>query len=123
MDKLTEDHQRLNDLSKLFDIAKWDGEITSVKIIRRFTDDHLPCAEVEINGLKIAFLWLDSLGFLEYWEDSPKALIDLKAAIRHEIDIRAEENTDVWKKTDPIAPLWDEFLTEVTTYRKQIKDY
>lgn len=57
-------------------------DIASLIIIDRYEDDHQQCAEVEINGVKVEFLWYDELGFLDYYAESEKAAMKLLKAIR-----------------------------------------
>lgn len=57
-------------------------DITSLNIIDEYEDDHQQCAEVEINGVPVEFLWFDELGFLYYYNESPKAATKLIESIR-----------------------------------------
>jgi hypothetical protein len=57
-------------------------DIKSLNIIDQYEDDHQQCAEVEINGINVEFLWFDELGFLQYYNESAKAAMKLLHAIR-----------------------------------------
>lgn len=59
------------------------NDIKSLNIIDQYEDDHQQCADVEINGIDVEFLWFDNLGFLEYYEESAKAAAKLLNAIQY----------------------------------------
>lgn len=67
--------------------TKKADDITSVEIISEYEDDHAMCAEVRVNGAPIEFLWYDNLGFIHYWNDSPKAKQDLWESIQYSLDV------------------------------------
>lgn len=60
-------------------------DIKSLDITNEYTDDHSQCAEVEINGIAVEFLWYDELGFLQYYDESPRAAAKLLKSIRHSV--------------------------------------
>jgi hypothetical protein len=66
------------------------NDVQSLNIIDEYTDDHLPCAEVEINGINVDFLWYDELGFLRYYKESPAAANRLIDAIHASAGAMAE---------------------------------
>jgi len=68
-------------IEKLLQIKSVE-DITSLSIIDQYEDDHQQCAEVEINGVIVEFLWFDELGFLDYYHESPKAATKLIQSIR-----------------------------------------
>lgn len=61
---------------------KGRGDIKALAIIERFEDDNLACARIRINGIKVELMWRDHLSFLDYYEDSEKALQHLLMDIR-----------------------------------------
>jgi len=68
-------------------------EITSLKLIRQFEDDHRQCADVKVNGIKVAFYYHDDLGFLTYLHDSLTAKKHFWEAFKNAIEIE-EMNLD-----------------------------
>lgn len=68
-------------------------DVQSLDIINEYTVDHSPCAEVEINGINVDFLWYDELGFLRYYKESPKAAKKLISAI-HASAVAVAENLE-----------------------------
>ena len=71
------------------------NDIKSLNIIIMYEDDHQQCAEVQINGIDVEFLWFDNLGFLEYYEESAKAAAKLLKSIRFIVFAAIEELDDV----------------------------
>jgi hypothetical protein len=69
-------------------------DIKSVEIENEYIDDHQQCADVKINGIKMEMLWYDDLGFLQYWDESPKALKRLIKAIRHCCFVAMDDRED-----------------------------
>lgn len=74
-----------DDIATLLSI-KCADDITQVEIIDEYEDDRAICADVKVNGAPIEFMWYDNLGFIRYWNDSPKAKQDLFESIQHSID-------------------------------------
>lgn len=72
--ELTED-----EVSRLREI-KTPEDITDVEVIDEWTDDHLPCIGVKINGVEIGLWWCDTTNAFHYW-DSPKAKNDILGCI------------------------------------------
>lgn len=66
------------------------ADIKSLEILKEYEDDHQMCADVKINGIQVEFLWYDTLGFLEYWDESDRAFKKLVECLAYEIQ-RAEE--------------------------------
>lgn len=83
--------QTIEDLKKI----KTPQDIKSFIILKRYEDDHLLCAIVFINGIKIEFLYYDELGFLKYWHDSPSAFNDLLKSLQYEINVLLEYNKEL----------------------------
>lgn len=112
----------LNNLKQLFELGKIEGEIKDVKVIDTYVDDSLLCAEVEINGIKIEFLYYDKLGFLDYWAESEKALNDLKSSLMNAVFCTTEENLHTiqiekeFKENDPIIVEYNKFLDEIESH-------
>jgi hypothetical protein len=112
----------LNNLKQLFELGKTEGEIKDVKVIDTYVDDSLLCAEVEINGISIEFLYYDKLGFLDYWSESEKALNDLKRSLMNAVFCTTEENLHTikiekeLKENDPIIVEYNKFLDEIESY-------
>jgi hypothetical protein len=71
-------------------------DIKSLDITHEYTDDHQPCAEVQINGIAVEFLWYDDLGFLQYYDESPKAAAKLLQSIKFVAFAALEELSDEW---------------------------
>lgn len=69
------------------------SDITSFKVVSVYDDDHLMCADVVINGTPLEFLWYDNVGFIEYWDESPKAMKHLVNAIMAAVQ-RALDDVD-----------------------------
>jgi len=112
----------LNNLKQLFELGKTEGEIKDVKVIDTYVDDSLLCAEVEVNGIKIEFLYYDKLGFLDYWTESEKALNDLKRSLMNAVFCTTEENLHTiqiekeFKENDPIIIEYNKFLDEIESH-------
>lgn len=112
----------LNNLKQLFELGKTEGEIKEVKVIDTYVDDSLLCAEVEINGISIEFLYYDKLGFLDYWSESEKALNDLKRSLMNAVFCTTEENLHTiqiekeLKENDPIIVEYNKFLDEIESH-------
>jgi len=70
------------------------SDIKSFKVIDEYEDDHQQCALVKINGIKMEMMWYDELGFLQYWNESPKALKRLIKAIQHCCLVAMENMSD-----------------------------
>ena len=70
-------------------------DIKSLDITNEYVDDHEQCADVEINGIAVEFLWYDNLGFLEYYDESAKAAAKLLKSIRFIVFDAIEELDDV----------------------------
>ena len=66
------------------------SDIKSFKIVNIFEDDHCQCADVLINGIPLEFMWYDSVGFLEYWDESDRAFKLLLECIPHAVDTTIE---------------------------------
>lgn len=81
----TNNTRTADDIKTLLSI-KCADDITQVEIIDEYEDDHARCADVKVNGAPIEFMWYENLGFIHYWNDSPKAKQDLFANIQHSID-------------------------------------
>ena len=81
----TNNKRTTNDIATLLAIKSVD-DIMHVEIIDEYEDDHASCAEVKVNGAPIEFMWYDNLGFIHYWNDSPKAKQELWESIQHSID-------------------------------------
>ena len=71
-------------------------DIKTLDVINEYEDDHQPCADVEINGIAVEFLWFDNLGFLQYYDESPKAAAKLLKSIRYIAFAALEELSDEW---------------------------
>ena len=71
-----------NEIKALLQI-KSAKDIKSVIIEDEYEDDHQQCAMVKINGIEMEMMWYDELGFLHYWNESPKAFKRLIKAIQH----------------------------------------
>lgn len=69
------------------------SDITSFVVDNVYDDDHLMCADVTINGTPLEFLWYDNIGFIEYWDESPKAMKHLVNAIMAAVQ-RALDDVD-----------------------------
>ena len=78
--------KRKAELQVLKAIASLD-DIKTVKIVNIFEDDHLMCADTKVNGIDIGFYYCDTLGFLDYWDDSSRAKQDLFAALQNSIEV------------------------------------
>ena len=76
---------------KIADI-KQPSDLKSVKIVDEWTDDHLPCLGVKINGVPMGFWWLSrgSIGSFEYPE-SAKAKSWIIELIQDQIAIARED--------------------------------
>ena len=85
-------------------------DITSLNIIDEYTDDHQQCAEVEINGVTMEFLWYDELGFLYYYNESPKAATKLITSIRSNCFMAMERMEE--EEFDEVAELHLELAKE-----------
>jgi len=72
------------------------NDIKSLDVINEYQDDHQPCADVEINDIAVEFMWYDNLGFLEYYDESPKAAAKLLKSIRSIAFQALEELSDEW---------------------------
>ena len=57
------------------------ADITSFVVNDIYEDDHLQCVDVVINGTPLEFLWYDNVGFINYWNESKKAMNELVSAI------------------------------------------
>jgi hypothetical protein len=66
-------------------------DIKSFEVLDIFEDDNAQCASCKINGVAIEFLWYDSVGFVEYWNESKKAFKQLLDAINHSVDMATED--------------------------------
>jgi hypothetical protein len=66
------------------------SDIRSLEILNIFEDDHCQCAEARINGIPLEFMWYDSIGFLEYWDESDRAFKLLLECIPHAVDTTLE---------------------------------
>ena len=66
-------------------------DIKALVIEDEYEDDHLQCADVIINGVPIEFNWYDNLGFLLYWDESPRAFEDLLNAIETSVKCWEDE--------------------------------
>lgn len=119
---MSKEFETLNNLKQLFELGKPEGEIKEVKVIDMYVDDSLLCAEVDINGISIEFLYYDSLGFLDYWSDSEQALNDLKRSIRSAVYCTTDENLHTikiendLKEDNPIIVEYNKFLDEIEAY-------
>ena len=82
-----------NEINALLQI-KSAKDIKSVVIENEYEDDHQQCADVKINGIDVEMLWYDELGFLHYWNESPKALKRLIKAIQHCCFVAMENMSD-----------------------------
>lgn len=71
-------------------------DIKSLDVINEYEDDHQQCADVEINGINVEFLWYDNLGFLQYYDESPKAAAKLLQSIKFVAFAALEELSDEW---------------------------
>jgi hypothetical protein len=76
-------------LTPLLEIKKPE-DIKSFAIESIEEDDNALCAECKINGIDIEFLWYDTLGFLEYWNESKKAFKELQEAIQHSVELEED---------------------------------
>jgi hypothetical protein len=70
----------IEQIKNLLSIAT-PADITSFVINDIYEDDHAQCADVVINGVPLEFLWFDNVGFIDYWNESPKAFDKLLSAI------------------------------------------
>lgn len=80
-----------SDINKLRQI-KSRSDIHELTIGTIYEDDHQMCTECTINGIKVEFLWYDSLGFLEYWQESDKAFNNLITNLNYTLNMVEEEN-------------------------------
>ena len=80
-------HQQIKQLAQIKTIQ----DIKSLDVTNEYEDDHQQCADVEINGIAIEFLWYDNLGFLEYYDESAKAAAKLLKSIQFIIYNAIEE--------------------------------
>lgn len=85
-------------------------DIASLNVIDEYTDDHQQCAEVEINGVPVEFLWFDELGFLYYYNESPKAATKLIQSIRCRCLMAMEQMEG--EEFDEVAHLHSELVKE-----------
>lgn len=70
------------------------SDITSFVVKTVYGDDHPDGGvDVTINGTTLEFLWYDNIGFIEYWDESPKAMKHLVNAIMTAVQ-RALEDVD-----------------------------
>jgi len=97
-DMLNNDAERTDEwkkahVEKLKNLLKIQSpsDIVSFKITEEWEDDDLLCMSVEINGVPVDFLYFDTLGFVEYWRESPRAFKQLKQAIKNYIEFHSEE--------------------------------
>ena len=81
--KSLKDHVDPKDIEKISDIK-------SFEVVSQYVDDRLNCAEVRINGELVEFMWYEDLGFLYYWDESPRAFKQLKDSIRYYYTTREE---------------------------------
>lgn len=88
--KLAPKFEGFDDVGDLAKIKKPE-DIKELVIEDQYEDDHLQCATVRINGVSVGFHYYDDLGFLKYWDDSPRALTDLLDAIKTSIAAWEEE--------------------------------
>lgn len=72
---------------KVRSLLKLTRKTIEMEVGEIYEDDHLLCSDSIINGVPIQFGWYDSLGFLEYWEDSKKAWKDLKTEIESQVEM------------------------------------
>lgn len=87
------------------------SDIKSFTISSIYEDDHQQCAEVIINGVPLEFLWYDNVGFVEYWEESPKAFGKLRGAIKVAVQMWLENiDEEDWSEQHKI------WLTEIEAY-------
>jgi len=68
------------------------SDIKSFAISSIYEDDHQQCTDVIINGVPVEFLWYDNVGFVEYWEESPKAFDKLQSAIMSFVRMKLDES-------------------------------
>ena len=79
----------ITDLKSLLNITT-PADIKSFAINDVYEDDHQQCAELEINGVYVEFMWYDNVGFIEYWDESKKAFNALRDAIAAYVNQRVE---------------------------------
>ena len=73
-------------MQTVIDSIKTPNDV-KLAINRQFEDDHLQCAHVDINGTEFRFLWFDDLGFLTYFDESPRAFKTLLGAMKNCADM------------------------------------
>jgi hypothetical protein len=64
-----------------------------VRVEDWFTDDHMPCLDVEVNGVRLSLWWipLRSAAAFYFTGDSPAARAEVVRVIRAEIDLGRED--------------------------------
>jgi hypothetical protein len=67
------------------------ADITSFVVNDIYEDDHLQCVDVVINGTPLEFLWYDNVGFINYWNESKKAMNELVGAIHAAVQMKLDE--------------------------------
>ncbi len=72
---------------KLLSITSAD-DITSVDLLSEFSDDHIPCANVNINNIDVDLFWCGSvvIGACEFADESPAAKRKVFLSLRSEIE-------------------------------------
>jgi len=75
-------------------INKKRKDIKTFLVDKVFEDDHLDCAIVYVNGILTELWHYDTLGFLDYWQESDKAFADLKEAIQSFVQGWKDDNEE-----------------------------
>lgn len=61
-------------------------DIKSCEVVNTWSDDHIPCIGVKLNGVKMGFWWIgEYTGAFRYW-DSAKAKEDIIECIDQAVD-------------------------------------
>jgi hypothetical protein len=76
---------KTNKLSKMLATIKTSKDV-DVTHVEYFEDDQQPCASFRMNGVHVEALWMDETGFLEYWDESPKAFKKLVTVAVESLD-------------------------------------
>ena len=87
---------KTNKLSKMLATIKTSTDV-DITHVEYFEDDHQPCASYKMNGVHVEALWMDETGFLEYWDESPKAFRKLITVAVESLDQFIHDEHDFTK--------------------------
>ena len=88
------------------------NDIKSLDVTNEYVDDHQQCADVEINGVAVEFLWYDNLGFLDYYDESAKAAAKLLKSIKF-IIFAAIEELEPQEMDDELDAIYSQLTQEI----------